>query len=46
MATTMAAGICAQRLYLGTRLAPDGGVTLTDDEDAIQSFVKEDFMGK
>ena len=45
MATTLAAGVCAQRLYWGTKLSPNGGVMLTDDEDAIQNFVKEDFMG-
>ena len=45
MATTMAAGTCANRLYWGTKTSSSGETVVTDDEDAIQSFVRDDFMG-
>lgn len=46
MATTMAAGSCANRLYSTTYRALDGGTQAADDDDeAIRSFVEKDFMG-
>ncbi len=46
MATTMAAGSCASRLYSTTRRGSDGGTESADDDDqAIRSFVEKDFMG-
>ena len=46
MATTMAAGSCANRLYSTTYRALDGGTEFADDDDeAIRSFVEKDFMG-
>ena len=46
MATTMAAGVCASRLYSSTRRTRKGGSESTDDDNAIRSFVERDFMGK
>ena len=45
MATTMAAGICANRLYTSTRKTRNGHSESTDDDNAIRSFVERDFMG-
>ncbi|KAL9100660.1 MAG: hypothetical protein Q9163_003987 [Psora crenata] len=45
MATTMAAGICAGRLYSSSRRSKSGGSECTDDDTAIRSFVEQDFMG-
>lgn len=46
MATTMAAGSCANRLYSTTSRALDGGTEAADnDDEAIRSFVEKDFMG-
>ena len=45
MATTMAAGTCATRLYTSTRRSKCGGSEATDDDMAIRSFVERDFMG-
>ena len=46
MATTMAAGSCASRLYATTRRGSDGSIeTAEDDDQAIRSFVERDFMG-
>ncbi|KAL9602493.1 MAG: hypothetical protein Q9219_001787 [cf. Caloplaca sp. 3 TL-2023] len=44
MATTMAASVCAQRLYTGTRKSKHGGSESTDDDSAVKSFVERDFM--
>ena len=44
MATTMAAGICASRLYTSTRKTRHGHSESTDDDSAIRSFVERDFM--
>ena len=46
MATTMAAGTCASRLYSSTRRARKGGSESTDDDTAMRAFVERDFMGK
>lgn len=45
MATTMAAGTCASRLYSSTRKSRKGNSESTDDDNAIRSFVERDFMG-
>ena len=45
MATTMAAGTCASRLYTSSRRNKKGGSEPTDDDDAIRAFVERDFMG-
>ena len=45
MATTMAAGTCADRLYSSTRRARKGGSESTDDDSAMRAFVERDFMG-
>ena len=45
MATTMAAGMCASRLYSSTRRGRKGGSESTDDDTAMRSFVERDFMG-
>ncbi|KAI4114712.1 MAG: hypothetical protein LQ345_004553 [Seirophora villosa] len=44
MATTMAANVCANRLYSGTRKGKHGGSESTDDDSAVKSFVERDFM--
>lgn len=45
MATTMAASVCANRLYTGTRKSKHGGSESTDDDSAVKGFVERDFMG-
>ena len=45
MATTMAAHTCASRIYSSCRKNRKGGFEKTDDIDAMESFVKNDFMG-
>ena len=45
MATTMAAGTCASRLYSSTRRTKRGGSESTDDDNAMRAFVERDFMG-
>lgn len=45
MATTMAAGTCASRLYSSSRKARKGGSESTDDDTAMRAFVERDFMG-
>ena len=46
MATTLAAGSCANRLYTSTYRGRAGGSESTDEDNAIRSFVERDFMGK
>ena len=46
MATTMAAGTCASRLYASNRRTKNGSFEPVDDDTAICSFVDRDFMGK
>ena len=46
MATTMAAGTCASRLYTSSRRNRKGGTETTDDDNAIRGFVERDFMGR
>ena len=45
MATTMAAGTCASRLYSSSRRARKGGSESTDDDNTMRAFVERDFMG-
>lgn len=45
MATTMAASVCANRLYTGTRKSKHGGSESTDDDSAVKGFIERDFMG-
>ena len=45
MATTMAAGTCASRLYSSSRRSRKGGSESTDDDTAMRAFVERDFMG-
>ena len=45
MATTGAAGLCANRIYLNQRKGKNGMVVDTDEEGAIRGFVDKDFMG-
>jgi len=45
MATTMAAGVCASRLYSSTRKNRKGCSESTDEDNAMRSFVEKDFMG-
>lgn len=45
MATTMAAGTCASRLYSSSRRSKKGGSESTDDDNSMRAFVERDFMG-
>ena len=45
MATSMAAGTCASRLYTSSRRRLRGGSESTDDDNAMRCFVERDFMG-
>ena len=45
MATTMAAGTCANRIYTSSRKTRRGESESTDDDSAIKGFVERDFMG-
>ena len=45
MATTLAAGSCANRMYTSTCRGRVGGSESTDDDTAIRQFVERDFMG-
>ena len=46
MATTMAASVCARRLYFCEVKGKDGRVRIADEEAAIRAFVERDFMSK
>ena len=45
MATTSAAGLCANRLYYNQKKGKGGHIEETDEEGAIRGFVEKDFMG-
>ncbi|KAK5019611.1 nucleophile aminohydrolase [Cryomyces antarcticus] len=45
MATTMAAAVCAERLYHGVQKARGGGFESAGDDEAIRSMIEKDFMG-
>lgn len=44
MATTMASQKCAERLYFGNRKVTGGRIVEATDEEAMHSFVQDDFM--
>ncbi|KZF19494.1 N-terminal nucleophile aminohydrolase [Xylona heveae TC161] len=44
MATTMAAGVCAERLYSSVRKRKAGGLEEVDEEIAIRAVIEQDFM--
>jgi taspase (threonine aspartase 1) len=44
MATTMASQKCAERLYYSTKRSRGGGSLATTEEEAMESFVRADFM--
>ena len=46
MATTMAAGMCAKRIYHCEVKGKDGKVRIADEEAAVRAFVERDFMGE
>lgn len=45
MGTTMAASVCSDRVYQGLRKVPGGSYEQCEDDEAISSFIKRDFMG-
>ena len=45
IATTMAAGRCAERLYTSTRRTKRGTSESTDEETAMRSWVEREFIG-
>lgn len=45
MATTLAARMCAERLYYGQRRRRGGGIEKVEDHEAVRSMVESDFMG-
>ena len=45
MATTLAAGTCADRLYYNSKVGSDGNMVDAGDEEALAAFVKDSFMG-
>jgi taspase (threonine aspartase 1) len=45
MGTTLAASVCAERLYTGMRKRQDGHLEEAQDDDILQSFIQRDFMG-
>jgi len=44
MSTTQAASKCSERIYNNHRKLPGGGVTECMEDEAITSFIREDFM--
>lgn len=45
MATTMAATVCAERLYHSNKKVKGGSFEETYDDDAIRSMIESEFMG-
>lgn len=45
MGTTLAAGLCASRVYSSIRRSATGGIEPIDDDGAMKAFVERDFMG-
>jgi taspase (threonine aspartase 1) len=45
MATTMAATVCAERLYHSNKKIKGGFFEETHDDDAIKSMIESEFMG-
>lgn len=46
MGTTLAASVCAERLYTGMRRRQDGGLEEAHDDEVLNTFIQRDFMGK
>lgn len=44
MGTTMAAGVCSERVYQNIRKAPGGGYEECGDDEALHGFIQKDFM--
>ena len=45
MGTTLAAGVCSERLYQNIRKVPGGGYEECGDDEGVSSFIARDFMG-
>lgn len=45
MGTTLAASVCAERLYHGQKKRRGGGFEHCEDDQAIRSMIENDFMG-
>lgn len=46
MATTLAASVCADRLYHGTKRRRGGSFEPVDEDAAVRAMIENDFMGK
>ncbi|KAL9068250.1 MAG: hypothetical protein Q9157_006556 [Trypethelium eluteriae] len=46
MATTMAATLCAERLYQGVKKVKGGGYEHVEDDEALRAMIETDFMGR
>lgn len=46
MATTMAATVCAERLYHGTKKVKGGMYESAEDDEALRAMIEQEFMGK
>ena len=44
MSTTMAAGVCSERIYQNIRKVPGGGHEECGDDEAVYGFIQKDFM--
>ncbi|TID21531.1 N-terminal nucleophile aminohydrolase [Venturia nashicola] len=44
MGTTLAASVCAERLYTGMRKRQDGGLEEAHDDEILNTFIQRDFM--
>lgn len=45
MGTTLAANVCAERLYSGQKKSKGGGYEYCEDDQAIRAMIENDFMG-
>jgi taspase, threonine aspartase, 1 len=45
MGTTLAASVCAERLYTGMKRRQDGFLEEAQDDEVLHSFIQRDFMG-
>jgi taspase (threonine aspartase 1) len=45
MATTMAATVCAERLYSSVRKDPAGNFETVTEDEALKAMIENDFMG-
>jgi len=46
MGTTLAANVCAERLYHGMKKRKGGGFEHAEDDQAVRSMIEHDFMGE